>query len=239
MRRYDAVFFDLGFTLMYFFPSQLELNLRALHETGFNVSAERLLNARRELDIRLQTLRPTATFPPTEEADRAREIELRRELLRALDIDSEEALQRFMEREEAIYAEPGALRLYPVVNEVLRGLRAAGYRLGIISNWSWNLRARCAQLGIAGYFDLLLASAYAGVEKPHPAIFRLALEKLQVAPERALHVGDNYAADVLGARSAGLDAVLICRDETPPPGETAVIHNLRELFPLLTCQGAC
>jgi len=238
MRRYDVVFFDVGFTLMYFFPSLLELNLRALHEAGFNVSAERLLDARRELDMRLQATRPTATFPPTEEADRAREIELRRQLLHALGIESDKMLQRFMAREEAIYAEPGALRLYPEVKEVLRGLRAAGYRLGVISNWSWNLRARCAQLGIADDFDLILASAYAGVEKPHPAIFRLALESLQVAPKRALHVGDNYTADVLGARNAGLDAVLICRDEMPPMDETAVIRDLRELFPLLACQDA-
>ncbi len=238
MRRYDVVFFDLGFTLMYFFPSFLELNLRALREAGVSVSMERFLDVRKELDLRLQATRPTATFPPTEEADRAREVALRRQFLQILGIDSDEVLQRFMDREDAIYAEPGALRLYPEVKEVLHGLRAMGYRLGIISNWSWNLRARCAQLGIADNFDLILASAYAGVEKPHPAIFHLALESLQVAPERAIHVGDNYTADVLGARNAGLDAVLICRDETPPADETAVIHDLRELLPLLACRDA-
>jgi putative hydrolase of the HAD superfamily len=51
-------------------------------------------------------------------------------------------------------------------------------------------------------------SGIIGHEKPHPAIFAAALRTMNVEPERALYVGDVYAIDYLGARNAGMEAVL-------------------------------
>jgi putative hydrolase of the HAD superfamily len=77
-------------------------------------------------------------------------------------------------------------------------LRARGLAVGVVSNWDISLHERLAPLGI-----VVTTSAEAGAQKPDPAIFRLALERLDVVPERTLHVGDT-AADEEGARAAGI-----------------------------------
>ena len=55
----------------------------------------------------------------------------------------------------------------------------------------------------------MIVSSVFGAEKPDPAIFLAALEALDVAPDEALYVGDLYDVDVIGARAAGMDAVLL------------------------------
>jgi FMN phosphatase YigB (HAD superfamily) len=66
-----------------------------------------------------------------------------------------------------------------------------------------------ARLGILRHFDAVLDSGKLGVEKPDPRIFEAALARFGTAASRALHLGDTYATDVVGARAAGLRAALI------------------------------
>jgi HAD superfamily hydrolase (TIGR01549 family) len=91
----------------------------------------------------------------------------------------------------------------------LARLRRAGLRLVVVSNANGTLRAQLARLGLAGRVDHSLDSFEEGVEKPDPRLFRIALERAQAQPETTLHVGDLYEIDVVGARSAGLAAVLL------------------------------
>jgi putative hydrolase of the HAD superfamily len=125
------------------------------------------------------------------------------------------------------------LRPYPEVVEVLAILKGQGYRLGIVSNWSWNLRNRVAQVGLDGFFEVVWASAYAGCNKPHPAIFHQALARLDLSPDRAFYVGDSYRADVIGARNAGLDVALLDREGAAGDPDCPVIRDLWGLFDLL------
>ena len=100
---------------------------------------------------------------------------------------------------------PGAL-------EVLQTLHAAGYRLGAISNTVQPARFMADSLvrrGLAPYFSVQVYSSEAGVAKPHPDIFRRALDLLGVMPEAAVYVGDRLVADVGGAHAAGMRGVLI------------------------------
>jgi putative hydrolase of the HAD superfamily len=85
----------------------------------------------------------------------------------------------------------------------LNRLAAVGLELACVANWDVGLRRLLTQLGVADRFRVVLSSAEAGSEKPDPAIFRLALERLDVTPERALHVGDERA-DRDGAAAAEL-----------------------------------
>ena len=94
-------------------------------------------------------------------------------------------------------------------HDALARLRAAGLRLGIVSNSDGRVEQALSAAGLREYFDVVIDSSLFGVEKPDPAIFRAALEALDVAPEEALYVGDLYDVDVLGARAAGMDAVLL------------------------------
>ena len=93
--------------------------------------------------------------------------------------------------------------------EALDRLRAAGLRLSLASNAEATLRHQLADLDLARRFDHLAISGEMGIEKPEPRFFTVALEVIGVPPERAIHVGDLYTIDVVGARNAGLEAVLV------------------------------
>jgi putative hydrolase of the HAD superfamily len=110
------------------------------------------------------------------------------------------------------FAEPGPYRVYADVEPALAPHAGRGGRLAVVSNWDERLPRVVAGLGLAGRFETVLTSAEAGVEKPHPAIFAAALERLGVAPAHALHVGDSAREDVEGALAAGLGALRIARD---------------------------
>jgi putative hydrolase of the HAD superfamily len=103
----------------------------------------------------------------------------------------------------------------PGVRDALRALRARGLALAVVSNWDVSLGEELERLGLAALVDTVVTSADAAVEKPDPAIFRLALERLGVEPARALHVGDR-GEDEAGAARAGLAFA-----RTPLPGAIA------------------
>jgi putative hydrolase of the HAD superfamily len=89
------------------------------------------------------------------------------------------------------------------VAEALRLLREKGLTLAVVSNWDCSLEQRLTEAGLGGLFDVIVASANVGVEKPDPRIFRSALKRLSVAPERSLHIGDSDD-DRDGALAAGM-----------------------------------
>ncbi|HEY4094326.1 MAG TPA: HAD-IA family hydrolase [Baekduia sp.] len=121
-------------------------------------------------------------------------------------------------------------RPYPEVPAALAALRAAGLRLVVVSNWDVSLHAVLAETGLAPLVDAAISSAECGAAKPDPAIFARALALAgDVAPAAAWHVGDTFEADVLGARAAGIEPVLVLRDGTPAPSGVTVLHELRRL----------
>jgi putative hydrolase of the HAD superfamily len=107
-------------------------------------------------------------------------------------------------------------------------LRQAGLRLGVVSNSDGRVEAALTAAGLRDYFDVVVDSALVGTEKPDPAIFRAALAALEVGPEEALYVGDLYEVDVLGARAAGIDAVLLSPAQ-PPAADCRSIPSLGAL----------
>jgi putative hydrolase of the HAD superfamily len=82
-------------------------------------------------------------------------------------------------------------------------------------------------------FDAVLASAEVASQKPDPGIFLEACRRLGVLPHRTLHVGDSVVDDIEGARNAGLQALLVRRDEDKPYGGAPVIRGFRELTEVL------
>jgi len=101
------------------------------------------------------------------------------------------------------------LQLFPDTIEALDRFRAAGCRLGVLSNWDDTLEGFLLQLGIRGYFECVVSSYMAGVEKPDPEIFAYALRRVGVEAARAWHVGDDVVFDYLGALAAGVRPVLV------------------------------
>jgi putative hydrolase of the HAD superfamily len=117
-------------------------------------------------------------------------------------------------------------RTAPGTREVLNRLRGAGLRLGVVSNSDGRVEEALTAAGIRDRFDLVLDSAVVGVEKPDPAIFRAALSALGVAPDEALYVGDLYDVDVVGARAAGIEAILLVPDAAAPGPECRRVESL-------------
>jgi putative hydrolase of the HAD superfamily len=94
----------------------------------------------------------------------------------------------------------------------LRALRAGGTRLVVASNWDWSLHEVLSRVGLEGLVDGVVTSAEVGARKPAVAVFERALAVAGVPAARAIHVGDSFEEDIVGARAAGVEPVLIRRD---------------------------
>ena len=98
--------------------------------------------------------------------------------------------------------------LMPGTIEALEQL-APRYRLGVVSNANGTVRALMARLGLSRFFAAVVDSQEEGVQKPDPRLFRIGVERMGATPESTVYVGDIFTVDILGARGAGLSAVLI------------------------------
>jgi putative hydrolase of the HAD superfamily len=87
--------------------------------------------------------------------------------------------------------------------------RAGGLAVGVISNSNGSVESILRSLGLRRHLDFVLDSFEVGVEKPDVRIFEIALDRAGVQAGEALYVGDLYSVDVVGARRAGLEAVLL------------------------------
>ncbi|MBA3495898.1 MAG: HAD-IA family hydrolase, partial [Gemmatimonadales bacterium] len=114
-------------------------------------------------------------------------------------------------------------------HDALARLRAAGIRLGVVSNSDGRVEEALEAAGLREYFDVIVDSTLTGVEKPDPAIFRPALDALDVRPHEALYVGDLHDVDVVGARAAGIPAKLLAPAGAAAPAGCATIASLGAL----------
>ena len=126
---------------------------------------------------------------------------------------------------------------------VLAALSARGFRLAILSNWPHapTIDRFADAQGWLPHLEAVIVSQRVGTIKPHPEIFRHAAEALAVPPERILHVGDDWAADVVGASRAGWRVAYVRnrQGDTPlptsaPDGEVVpdlVVDELVEIGP--------
>lgn len=101
--------------------------------------------------------------------------------------------------------------------------------MAVISNWDSRLPGLCEKLGIDGFFETLVVSAIVGYEKPHPKIFRIALERTGVSAEQVLYIGDDPFLDYHAARKVGMRALHLDRYGRFPNHEDK-IQTLQELL---------
>lgn len=130
----------------------------------------------------------------------------------------------------------GALPTNSVPDDVrptLQALRNRGYKVALVSNRLEPLDAVVAELEMQQLFDFTLAAGEVDSWKPEVGIMHAALRRVQSAPHAAVYVGDNYYADVAGARSAGLLPVLIDRHDVFAAADCVRIVELRELLAML------
>jgi putative hydrolase of the HAD superfamily len=135
---------------------------------------------------------------------------------------------------------------YPDAAETLEVLRRRGFRLGVCSNWGWDLDRSIEQAGLGPLIDAAVTSARVGARKPHRAIYEAITGALGVPATETLFVGDSLHPDVTGPLSLGMRAAHVWREPSdsarrapPLPAEAGRVGSVRELltWPVLAAAG--
>ena len=119
-------------------------------------------------------------------------------------------------------------QILPGTREALDRIRQQ-YEIAVISNADGRIDAVLTRCGIRDCFASITDSGNVGQEKPHPAIFEAALREMKADPAASLYVGDVYSVDYLGARNAGMDAVLFDVAGAYRGGKFPRVESLAEL----------
>jgi HAD superfamily hydrolase (TIGR01662 family) len=115
------------------------------------------------------------------------------------------------------------------VREALVQLRKLGYRMAVLSNREKPFQETLDTHRISEFFEFCLAGGEVDSYKPEPGLFEHALKQAGLAPQEAIYVGDNYFADVVGSRRAGLTPVLFDPDGIFPEADCTIIKTFEEL----------
>lgn len=208
---FDAVFFDVGNTLLHPYPSVGHVCEEVLRASGRIHSLDQIDGLMPLVDAYYEDrYRSDDTFWTCDE--RAADVwrGMYTMLCRQLGIPEGEA-GRLATAVYDAFGDACRWRAYADVAPEFARLRASGVKVGIISNWDSRLERILFGLGLGDLVDTVVSSAAVGLHKPDPRIFELACSRFGVAPGRCAHVGDHLYADVLGAKAAGMTPVLIDR----------------------------
>ena len=207
----EVIFFDAAGTLI-----RLERPVgwhyaEVARRHGLNADEQKMESAFREV-WKARPFRP-ASPGAREEDDRPWWRALALDVLRTADpsaarIDED----AWFEELYAHFGDPGVWVLYDDSKRCLDRL-ASRFRLAVISNFDRRLRLILEDLGVASKFEHIFISSEVGCEKPHPGIFRRALDVMDVEAGRCLHVGDDPERDWAGAAAAGIGVFGVRRPE--------------------------
>jgi putative hydrolase of the HAD superfamily len=232
-----AIFFDVGYTMLAPHPSIVEITSRVCQERGIPVD-------RACLEVQVpaaeSSLRRAVHAAPQTWADE-RLInaiwtdyftELLRPCLAGGDADT---LRAAVAEVQQVFDHYTSYALFPDVIPVLRVLHARGLTLGVISDWGIGLGPILHAHGLNQFFDFAVVSAALRHAKPHPWLFETALGRADTIGDYAVHIGDSYILDVLGARSVGIAPVLIDRRGVVDPSvvDVPVVRDFYGLLDLL------
>jgi putative hydrolase of the HAD superfamily len=225
----QAVFFDVGNTLLYPYPSVSHVCKEILQNAGYGRDLAAIESLMPLVDEYYEDrYRDDDAFWTSEQETSGVWVGMYSLLCHRLGIE-----ERAEELAMAVYEAFGSAerwRAWDDVRPAFERLRDRGVRVGVISNWDRRLPGLLDGLGFTDVVEVIVSSADVGLRKPDPRIFDLACERLGVEPGRSAHVGDHAYADVLGARMAGLAPILIDRHGgTLAPKATPVIATLEDL----------
>ena len=231
----QAVFFDLDGTLRHSIPTGGEVFNQYVASLGFSYTEEDRLRALRwehqywasSTDLRDDLLAHSAD---TENFW----IEYSRRRLLALGATVEWA------GEVAAQASAHMGEMYKPesvvpddVRRTLPALRQSGYVLAVISNRDRPFQDVLESHNLSQFFPYSLAGGEVDIYKPEPGIFEYALKHMKVTAADTVYVGDNYYADILGARRAGLQPVLYDPEQIFPEADCVTIRSFDELIPVI------
>ena len=228
-----AVFFDLGGTLLVLRRDRIFR--RVIQEEGWEATLERIHATYAGLEGWWLSTYSSRVLTPEQTVEAYRHLD--EKVFSSIFPDqapteafrvSKLVRRRWPELENEI-----PLRLYPDVEPTLAKLAEDGYHLGLISNAPADTDRVVEALGLTTFLKSVVISGAVGHSKPNPEIFRIALREAGVAAAEAIHVGDVYEADVVGARNAGMRGLLIDRDGDHLGLDCPTMRSLDEVFTYL------
>ncbi len=226
-----AVFFDWFNTLAHYEPPREKLESQALHEVGIKVA---LRDVSRGLLIADRDYFEENTLSPIRERSPEEQVEVytryQKTVLAEAGVNAtEELILKIMGRLQQLYSSMTFV-IFDDVLSTLKMLKEKNLTLGLLTNLNRDIDSICQKLGVKPYLDFTVTSTEAGADKPQPPIFRLALERARVDAAEAVHVGDQYKLDVVGARGVGIKPILIDRaDVYPEVNDCPRIRSLTEV----------
>jgi len=233
--KIKAVFFDLDGTLRHSVPEGGAVFTEYVLGLGLQVDAENRLNAMRweynywasSADLRDDLLAHSS------DTDNFW-IEYSRRRLIALGATPEWALEIAAQASAHMGEMYKPASIVPDdVRRMLPQLQQAGYSMAVISNRDKPFMDILISHGISEFFPYSLAAGEVDIYKPEPGVFEHALKQLNLTASETIYVGDNYYADVVGARRAGLEPVLYDPHLIFPDADCTTIHSFDELLPVI------
>lgn len=226
-----AIFFDWFNTLARYEPPREELHSQALREFGIEVSPEKILPGVLTADMYFFGENANS---PVEKRDRKERAEVytryQKIILSEAGVKADqELLAKVLNKVEQLF-KGITFTLFDDVLSTLETLKEQRFTLGLLTNLAQDMSPLCHKLGLESYLDFVVTSQQVGADKPEPPIFLAALDRAKVEASQAVHVGDQYKLDVVGARRVGINPILIDRyDLYPEVSDCSRIHDLTEL----------
>ncbi|MBI4372863.1 MAG: HAD-IA family hydrolase [Candidatus Omnitrophica bacterium] len=226
-QKVKAIFFDAGGTLFRPYPSVGEIYAREAARYGGAYNAEAL-----EAEFCSAWKKRGGLSSLGEETNEAKERGWWRALVREV-FEPQGGVPHFDDFFHALhrsFVEKHLWEIYPEVIDVLEDFQEKGIILGVVSNWDLRLPKVLKNLGLHAYFDFFVGSSACGATKPSEKIFKEALKQARTQPEKAVHVGDTYEEDFVGAERLGIKAFLLDRSGSGNSVPDHLrIHSLAEL----------
>ncbi|MEO8287734.1 MAG: HAD family hydrolase [Chloroflexota bacterium] len=229
-----AVFFDAGLTLIYGKASLSDLCVRAAEQCGITLAHEAVEVALPGAAAQLHHAHRKDTDLWASDA-KVHRLWHEYYLYIFHQLGLAEQAEQCAKAVYASYSEPGAWCLFDDALPTLRALHERGYIVGVISDWASNLTSGILlPLGVGRYIDFIIVSTVQREGKPGWGLYREALARAGVSPAEAVHIGDNYVNDVLGARSAGIYGIYLDRDDRhTAPLDCLRLTTIQDIIPLL------
>lgn len=211
LSKFKAVFFDVGGTLIRVHPSVGDVYAKHARNFGFSGTPEEL-----NLGFKSQWKKMGGIESLGNQSGAKAEKKFWKDLVFEV-FQPLGGLDRFDEYFELIFdvfREGSNWKIYEDVIEskIFEKLKERNIVLGVISNWDSRLTSTLENLQLADHFTFILPSAVVGSAKPDKKIFEEALRLSGVAPHEACHIGDEVKTDIDGARSLGIHAILLDRE---------------------------
>jgi putative hydrolase of the HAD superfamily len=229
--RFRAVFFDAGETLVHPDPSFPELFARIVTNEGYPREPVAISEGLAMVtDEFRRASDENALWTTTPERSRRFWLGVYDRFLEVLDLPRDDGLADTL---YTAFTDRTNYASFDDVRAALTALRDAGVRLGVISNYEAWLEDLLRDLELTSLLSVRVVSGVEGVEKPDPAIFHLALERIGLPAGDVVYVGDVPDFDIEPAAAVGMFPVLIDRRGRYPDFAGPLVRDLRELPALL------